>query len=157
MGKFSHLKTEVTKDTVRSYTMYGIQLGETEDGEPINPVLTVRPAWDINTDYANARIKVSAARSKQMQKKGVSAGDIRRIRREDIPLYAEHIVVGWNEDTVIDENGNPVKFTQEDLLDFLKSIPEQEFDDLRSWCNDYANWGQDPLDDEEVVGNSSSG
>lgn len=154
MSKFGHLKTGVTKDTTRQYTMYGIQLGETGDGEPINPVLIVRPAWDINTDYANARIKVSAGRSKQMQKKGVSAGDIRRIRKEDMPLYAEHVVAGWVEDTMIDEDGNTVAFTKDDVLDFLRSIPEQEFDDLRAWCNDYANWGQDPLDEEEIAGNS---
>lgn len=156
MGKFDHYKVEVTKDTTQECTLYGIMTGEDGEGEPINPILIVRPAWDINTDYANARIKVSKGRARSTAKKGVMAGDIRRIRTEDRPLYADHVVVGWKEGTVLDNKGKPVEFTQDDATDFLKAIPDNDFDELREFCNNHVNWGQDPLDGEDVVGNSSS-
>ncbi|MEO1208384.1 MAG: hypothetical protein AAFX78_02480 [Cyanobacteria bacterium J06638_20] len=151
MGKFDHYKVEVTKDTTQQCTLFGIALSEDVDGTAIHPVLTVRPAWDVNTDYANARIKASKGRSRTIQKKGIEARDIRTIRKEDVELYATHIVIGWVH--VVDEDGEEVPFTAEDCRDFLASIPEAEFDELRNFCNDYQNWGMDPLDSEGIAGN----
>lgn len=155
MGKFSHYSIPVTSTTTRECTLYGVPALDPEDGsEPLYATLICRPAWDINTDYANARIKVSKPRSKTMQKQGVKAQDMRAIRLEDKPLYAEHVVVGWK--NVFDGNQQEVPFTKEDCKEFLAAIPDQEFDEIREFCNNHVNWGLNPLDGDELAGNSSS-
>lgn len=154
MSKFAHYSVPVTSKDTRECILYGVPTVEDDEGEALYVTLIVRPAWDINTDYANARIKTSKPRSKTMQRKGIQAQDMRAIRREDIPLYAQHVIVGWK--NVFTAEKVPVEFTVADCKDFLESIPDQEFDEVREFCNSHVNWGIDPLDGEDIAGNSSS-
>ena len=91
----------------------------------MRPVLTCKPATEDNVRYFNALSRKTRAR---LQRRGDVGGknllDEKRI--EDAELYVAHCVVGWKEETVIDEEGCPAPFTKENCLKFFLALIEDK-------------------------------
>ena len=148
MSKFGHLKKErVTKDRTAEYALSRTYAGET-------PVLTVRPIGQaLNPGYTNAFIRMRGGmrRVQAMQQRQLAAKDFSKIgnesRESDRKLFPEHVIVGWT--GVVGETGEDIPFTKEDCRDFLESIDDYVFDELRGFCLDPANF-VDLVPDEEA-------
>ena len=130
------------------------------------PQLTCLPATNVNKPFLNAVMKASkeaARKARAMRKvKGkkkdedVSQAAIDRARLEDISLFVEYIVQDWED--VVNIEGEPVEFNQENLRDFLTAIPPEMFNDLRVFCLDIRNFrpeldSMDSDEQEELSGN----
>lgn len=126
MSQFDYLKTLEVKDRTARYTMHAIQLGDR------SPTLLVRPATEANKPYFNALLKRARSYASQLQANAVNESMLVENRNEDRAMYPEFIVVGWED--VVDSKGKTVEFTKEACADFLKSLPNWLFDDLRAFC-----------------------
>jgi len=140
---FSNIKSEVTSSSTAQYEMYGI--------EGMEPVFTVRPAWEINSGYFNARLKTARPQTRAAQRKGVDAAMIKSLRNEDRGLYANHVVSGWT--GVVDAKGKEVPFSKEACAAFLRQLPDGMFDDLRDFCSTEYSFDSNAIDAEDAAKN----
>tara|TARA_R110002167_G_scaffold93122_2_gene249826 strand:+ start:22673 stop:23146 length:474 start_codon:yes stop_codon:yes gene_type:complete len=129
------------------------------------PVLTCKPATNINKAFLNAVMRASkqasrvakAKRSlKGKQDETVTQAAIEKARMDDIELFVEHIVIGWED--VVNQDGAPVEFTADNCREFLQAIPPEMFTELRLFCLDIRNFrpeaaGMDPEEQETLQGN----
>ncbi len=149
MSQFDHLKALHVTATATADFIF-----EHLEGMPS---LTCRPATDINEGFFNAVLKAgkqASRKAKAIRKlKGKQEKDLaaqkEKARLDDIELFVDHIVVGW--DDVVNKKGKPVEFTTENLRQFLQAIPPEMFHDLRVFCLSIENFRPDPggMSDEE--------
>lgn len=138
---FSHIKKlQVSEnDTARFYF-------EMLEGEPW---IEVRHAGDTNKAYFNAILREqsgSQARMKKLMKGKIDVEMLNRNRNIDRKLYPQHVCTGsWS---VVDNAGNDVEATVENMTLFLKALPNDIFDDLRAYCGELANFREQEIDDE---------
>lgn len=112
--------------------------------------LLLAPATEVNREYYNALLKKSRSKMSSISAKKVNADTVKRNRNEDRELYGKYVLVGWTH--VLDSEGNEVKFTKENGKQFLSSIPNWMFDQIRGFASDPQNFIT-TIDDEEVAGN----
>jgi hypothetical protein len=62
-------------------------------------------------------------------------------REEDRGLYPKHVVIDWQD--VLDEEGNEVKFSRDDCLEFINAIDNHVFDELRNFCASPESFAED--------------
>lgn len=139
---FSQLsKLQVSNDRTAKYTFYQIE------GEP---TLDVAPATEANGPYFNALLKRAKGTVRRMRAGGVNAGMLAENRNDDRDLYPKHIVRGWS--SVRSSKGSSVEFSVENAKDFLEALPNWLFDELRTFCNDPANFvGEGELTPDDKV------
>jgi hypothetical protein len=139
MGQFDYLRQlDVTEDKTAE-----LQLISIVGVDKAVPVLIGKPANEANKSLLNAVLK----RNKGGKKSAVVVGAARRDlsaetldlqRDEEKPLYAEHVLVGWKH--IPDMNGEPVEFTPENAKEFLESLPDWIFEDIRQFFQNPMNF-----------------
>lgn len=141
MSKFGHLKKlNPAADVVRPYTVYQI---ETE------PTLFMKQATDSNKPYWNQLLRRNTAITRRLRGQQLNATILEQTRDSDRENMAKNCMTGWEK--VIDDDGNEVKFTKEDCLDFFKELPNHIFDDIRNFASDAQNFIDEEIPDEEAA------
>jgi hypothetical protein len=136
---FSFKTVSVAADVTARYTLWSIS---EDPGNPI--VLVVRPAAAPNVAFMNAAFKLASASRASAGAAHLSAARLHAARTEVAELYAQHVIVGW--DNVL-EDGAPAPCTPEVVLRFLAALiqppPEGRpdvFDELRAFCGNLDNF-----------------
>jgi len=144
MTDFANLKVlEVKAERTAAFTIYQIE------GEP---VLHMAPATEANKPYFNALLKRSKRNQRRINSGNFTSGMIKENRDNDRELYPQFVVRGW--DRVVDAKGEAVKPTQENVVDYLKALPDWLFDEARAFATDPQNYVGDIVDAEDLSGNS---
>jgi hypothetical protein len=107
------------------------------------PSLRVASATQSNPGYLNAVLKDK--RLGKRRKLDVAA--MSENRNNDRDLYAKFVTKGW-ETPALRDDGTPA--TNEDIRSFLDALPDDLFDELRTFCGDPANFRES---DGEISGN----
>lgn len=143
MSKFGNLKKlEVTAKNTAELTLYQIE------GEP---VLILSPATEVNKPYFNALLKRSRKNQRRIAAGNFSADLIKENRDNDRELYPQFVMRGWKDiDKVCGEELDP---TPDNFRDFLDSLPDYIFDEIRSFSTDSQNFVELSFDVEESSGN----
>ena len=142
---FEHLeKVKLSKNVTAEYHMSQIEI----DGKI--PVLTVKPATDLNSQLTSALLK----KQKTSRKRKIDVRLLEESRQEDRELYSKYVIVDWK--NVIKIDGKEAPFTQQNCLKFLEAISDWIFDELRAFCGKGENFGNNIIDTEEIAGNSQS-
>ncbi len=74
-------------------------------------------------------------------------------REVDLLLYPKFVIMGWDEETVLDDQDKPAAFTTENVESFLEALPADIFDGLRSHCGDLQNFrdeDDDGMSDDDI-------
>lgn len=109
-------------------------------------VLIVRPAGQPNDSYLNAVFKLpSSSRPNALGQ--MSVAKMKETQAEYVPIYAKHIVVGW-EHVYEDESPDKVApFSADKALEFLTALTQSPpngrpdvFLDLRVFCGNLENF-----------------
>lgn len=145
---FGHLKQLEVVDRTARFTLHAIKL-LSEDAPA--PVLIVRPASEANKGYFNALLKHSRTYAAQVQAGAVTESAIAENRKQDVALYAAHVVIGW--ENVVGADGSPVSFSKEACADLLGALPNWLFDDLRMFCGRPVNFLPESMNVEEKAKN----
>lgn len=122
---------------------------------PGQPWLSVRTTGRSNRGYLNALLKKNRQGARAANR-APSVAMLDKNRDEDRELFPKHVVTGWGmgEGPMLDVGGAVVEFTQANLGDFFRQIPEFMFDDLRIFCADDMNFIAEQKEDvEETAGN----
>lgn len=140
MADFSHLRKHIGAEKTATYTFYDLE------GEP---TVSVRPATEENKDYHNALMRRQLSRSRKSARR-ITVDDLMRVRKDDIELYAQHIVKGW--EGIVDAAGKAVAFSEATCKEFLTAIPTEILDDLRGFCADRHSFLDGADADGEALG-----
>jgi hypothetical protein len=118
------------------------------------PELTVRPATEANRAYLNGVLQKGRRMLKQARGKRLSPELLVEAREQDFALYARCVVTGWKR--VRDASGAEVLFSVEACEEFLRALPPEMFDELRSFCSTAETFrpaSDDQPDLEDAAGN----
>lgn len=140
---FSHLKGLcVRPDATAEFTFDGIE------GEP---TLTVKPATEANRAFLDAVLLQSKKIARHLRGKGkkMSPEVLAASRDQDRELYPLHVVTGWPVPPV-DVEGAPVPFSPEACAAFLRAVPDDMVDRLRSFCVNVDNFRGEEGDEEDA-------
>lgn len=113
------------------------------------PKLVVRHAGESNKPYFNEMLRQADHVAKRKLKLSVEL--VQQNRNRDRELYPMHVVVGWKD--VKDAAGKIVPYSKDDCAAFLRAIDDEQFDALREFCRDAANF-RARADAEAAAGNS---
>lgn len=158
MVDFSHLKAlAVTRETTREYTFDRIK------GDPS---VIVSPATDDNEDFLNGRLEAALQEAPENDGKAkkqsgkMTTGAIKdqyeENREIDRKLIAKTCVRAWGTPPV-DRSGKPVEFSEENVYEFLKALPNYMIDPFRGFCGNIYNFAPSPAEqksDGEKLGKS---
>lgn len=137
---FSHLKGLcVRPDATAEFTFDGIES---------EPRLTVRPATEANRGFLDEVLLQSKRLARRLKGGKMSPEVLKASRDQDRELYPLHVVVGWDEKTVLDAAGQPVPFSPEACAEFLRAVPDDMFERLRSFCVNADNFRGEEGDEE---------
>lgn len=148
MANFANLQFK-SKDTGR-FTFYGIELLD-HKGSLVTPIFVVRNAGESNKPYFNEMLRRAEHLARRKAK--VTVELIKDNRDRDRDLYPKHVIVGW--ENVVDADGKPVPFSQDDCRAFLASVPDDMFDELREFCREAVNF-RETTDGAAAAGNSQT-
>ena len=99
-----------------------------------------------NPHYESKLVSLMEPYRKQQKKgKDISNEVAKRIM---IKVYAEEILLGWDENDLLDENGKPVKYSVDNAIELLTHDG-----DLREFVEEYSSNMNNYIDVEEVSGN----
>lgn len=146
MSKFSYLeKTKPVLETPIAYTLEQITI----NGK--HPILKVVFAGEGNRKYFNALLQHSQLTNKGVRtrkKNNINVDTLKEVRNRDREMYPKYIVTGW--ENVMDNSGKNVEFSEEECKDFLSSLPDWIFDELRDFCTNELSF-TDSLDIEVIA------
>jgi len=104
-----------------------------------SPILMVKQATQANEAYFNAALKMNRARVRELQSGNVNVEMIKTTRDRDRILYAKYVVEGWKR--VKTDDGKDAPFTKENVLEYLKALPDHIFDnEVRVFCTNHQNF-----------------
>jgi hypothetical protein len=129
---------------------YTLSMISTDNGET-NPVLIVRPATDVNKPYTNEQMKMARRNAAAMRAGGATLAMLEANRDNDRELFAKYVVTDWEH--IVEDDGKVLKFSVDACTDFLKSLPNWIFDDLRSFCGSSSNFVDAVVNVEGIVKN----
>lgn len=121
----------VSQDATRVFVF------ETIEGRPS---VRVAPATQNNPAYLNAVLKDKSIG----RRRGLSVEVMKENRDKDRGLYAKFIIKGW-ENPALKDDGSAA--TSEDIQAFLEALPDDLFDELRTYCGEPANFRSSETDD----------
>lgn len=149
---FKHLDAlQVTAKNVVDFTFYNI-VGR--------PKLLVSPAGQCNAGYIAKTLEGGKRALVKMRGDRISNEALNEGREQDRELYVDHVIKGWDDSTVLDAAGQPVKFSKDNCRAFLSALPDDIFDELRIFCSTADNFrGEGQLDSSDVkaLGKNSQG
>ena len=115
----------------------------------MTPELVCRPATKANKPYFNALL-ASERRGRAARGSRMTVDELNKFLKRQRLLVSQHCVKRWNEGTVIDADGNSVKFSKAECLNFLTALPDRIFDVFLSELTDDINFiVQDEGGDED--------
>lgn len=130
MSKFGNYEFQASKEPQKFIFI--------EDGGDPQAYVMVLPATQANKAYTNARQKDRRAIAEIMR----GNVNVAENRKREQKLYAQHVVKGWG--NIVDQDGEPVEFSQKECQEYLAAIPYWWFEDLQNFCNDPLNFGDGP-------------
>lgn len=137
MGKFDHLKDlDVNETQTAEYELWEIQ----EEGKPV-PVLILAPSGTANRPYFHDLLNRSQSVARAAKKKSISARQIDENREDDRELFPRHVVKGWR--YIPEADGTYSQFTEDNVRDFLKALPDWLFDRVRTFTAQPENFLRD--------------
>jgi hypothetical protein len=136
-------KLDISEKTAR-FTIYQIRS---------QPTFIVKHAGETNKPYQNATLrKASKADTRAIASGNISDEILNKFRKQDKQLYPKHVVVGW--ENVIDTTGKEVPFSVEACTAYIKRLPDNIFNELRTFASDPTNFYDDVIEvNEEFMGN----
>lgn len=139
MSKFSYLQRHKTLRTARM-TLYQI------DGAP---VLELAHAGESNAPFLNEMLK----RNRRMGGRALTATVLEATREEDRELYARHIVKSWPTAPLVDlDTRERAPFSEENVRDFLRELPNWMFDMVRAFAMDVSNFVDEGISEAPETG-----
>jgi len=150
---FKHLnKLQIDPGKSIEFTFFNV-VGE--------PTLFVRPTTQENKRYLNAVLSRGNRTIRRMRGNKITVAVLSENRAQDRELFPKYVVTGWKSETVLDAKGRSVPFSEESCAQFLEALPNDIFDELRTFCGEPENWRErDELNHEDVkdlAGNSGAG
>jgi len=125
---------DVGANITAEYTLSSIST----DGGETNPVLIVRVAGESNKGFANEQLKMTRKNANAYRAGAVNMSMVADTRSNDRRLYSKYVVVGWT--NVVDADGASVAFSVSECNDFIESLPDWIFDELRNFCSNPSNF-----------------
>lgn len=146
---FGHLESmNIDARKAVEFTFFNIEGG---------PTLFVRPTSQANKAYLNAVLRTGRRTLRRMRGNKLSVEVLDENRDQDRKLFPKYVITGWKDETVQDSEGNPVPFSKENCELFLRALPNDIFDELRTFCGEPDNFREDDdlgaSDVEELAGN----
>lgn len=139
MANFSHLKSlNVSGTTVVEYPLYQL------DG---NAILHLASASESNKGYFNALLRKAGRTAQAVKANAVNANTLKQNRDEDRVLYAKHVLKGWS--GILDADSTEVPYNEENGEEFLQSLPDWLFDEIRNFASNVRNFIDSPIDVED--------
>ena len=135
MGKFKHLKNYEVKDKTAEFPL-------TQIAGSI--VLIMKPATEANKPYFNDKLRNSRRTARQVRTGALDNSSLSRDRNKDRDLFPKHVIVGWK--NVVDFEGKKVEFNETNCKDFIDSLPDWIFDEIRIFAMD----PQEFIDSEQM-------
>ncbi len=143
--KFDYLKKFEVKDNTAEYTIFQI------DGEP---TLILKPAVESNKPYFNSVLRKSRKKVKAAQAGSINSQMIKENRAEDRELFPKYVIVGWK--NVVDNEGKESPFSEENCSDFINSLPDWLFDQIRTFASASENFVNDTIDTIDIGGKAKN-
>lgn len=105
-----------------------------------SPTIWFLPATEDNKPFFNDNLRRNAAKATggRRKAKALTPDGVKAAREEDRASIAKFCAKRW--DKVLDAEGKPVEFSQEEVLGFLQALPDWYFDDLRVWITEPTNF-----------------
>jgi hypothetical protein len=154
VSKFAHLAQHSVQATPRNFTV-------TFGGEAVT--LHCLVAGEGNKPYWNEVLR-KVASAPATGKVKLNDETTRRNRITDAEVFAEHCIVGWDEDAsdpaqnpLKDAQGNVVPYSKDEARDFLLALAEHvpyAFDELRNWLANPRNFTDAALGGGVDLGNA---
>lgn len=108
-----------------------------------NAKILLKPAAESNAGYYNAMLKLSAARIRQMARKGsAGAEEVAQSREEDRQLFPRHVIAGW--EGIPDVEGNMAPFNLDNASKWVQALPDWLFDRIRNAAGSPERFTQSP-------------
>lgn len=105
--------------------------------------LECRPAMlEVNPEYRDALLAVNSRVNRANAEPSEDEA-----RRNDIELFADHVVVGWD--------GVPAEFSRNECAALLRTMPAWLFDRLRLFCKIPESFCEAPTRDAEELAKNS--
>lgn len=118
----------------------------TEYDDGYGNTLGLKIARSSNNPHYEAKLtKLMEPHKKKMRKgQDISPEAARKIMTQ---VLAEEILLGWNPEDLLDDEGKPTPYSTENALELLHNDP-----DLRDFISDYADNMGNYLDSKKVAG-----
>lgn len=139
---FSNLSALNIEEKTVDFTIDTIQLKA--DAE--YPVLEVVSATESNKQYMNGLLKKAARNARKVQRGQLNVQILDENRGIDRELYPKFVVKNWR--NIYDASGAEVPFSQCTCADFLNSLPNWLFDELRNFCGQHVNFLQEDIEEK---------
>lgn len=129
----------VGANATAEYVFYGIE------GEPS---VTGKPATEANKPYLNSVLKKGKRLMRRMRGGKMNVEALKESREQDYQLYPKFVLKGFVKPPIRDDGSKAV---DEDIEAFMRAIPIDMFDDMRSFYSDPDTFrDEDDLDEDEV-------
>lgn len=137
MVDFSHLKAlEQKGDTEVPYKLEQIAGA---------PSIWFLPGTDANKPFMNESLRRANMRARTSRRsKRVTLDTVAAARDEDREIIAKTCAKRWD---VKDAKGKPVEFSEENVLEFFRALPDWLFDEIRAFVTDPTNFVDEAEDD----------
>lgn len=136
MAKFGNLRQ--FDPTGRTATM-SLPIGYVRaDGTTVQSKLVLAHAGDSNKRWQNA-VNAHNAKTGLARKALSNSGEANALgMARDLDLYPKFIIQGWED--VVDDDGVPVAFSEENAREFLQALPQWIFDSIRLFAVQASNF-----------------
>ena len=134
MSKFDYLKGKatLTTDTTAEFEFSSIVVNG------VSPTLTVKHAGEVNKPYFNDMLRQTKVVQQSAIRGGVNTQTLEQVRKVDRELFPNHVIAGWK--NVFDENGEEVKFSKAECVNFVAALEDWMFEELTSFAKERGNF-----------------
>lgn len=133
------------------YSLFGTDSSKEQQGVVIEyddlGKITIARAGGANSRYNTVIYEKMQPYRRQLQLKKNKLDDktIKLMRRLNMELFAETIVLGW--EGINDADGNPIPFSKEACLKLFNDLPAL-FDDLLARANDLSTFQNEEIEED---------
>lgn len=120
------------------------------------PWVEVKPGGEHNKPYYNAILKRGGALRRQLSSGSVDAAVVERVRQNDRELYPMHILTGKWGGWKNDETGEEIPYSSEAAKELMAQLPIEQFDRLRTYCNESVHFRADAVRPEDIEATSKN-
>lgn len=114
-------------------------------------VLVLRPATQANPGYFNDTMRDIGLKLRRQQGREIDAETLAESRKEDRVLFVKHVIVGWR--NVVKDDGSPVEFSATAAAELVAALPDDIFDEVRTFAKEDNNFRPKRTDVEAAAKN----